>query len=126
MIRARRLAGLVALIALALSWAEALRASVCPPETEAHAAMTPPESTDPCEHGPGSDSAPSDSEDPGSELPCPYSVPGVPTTCIFSIALPAVASAGFADVVHRQHDASAPIATRDLLSADLPFHPPKA
>lgn len=114
MVNIRRIAGLAAIVALALTYSEALGTAFCSMMRSGSATMAMPMPDAPVEN---------DSQQPSDD--CPLSMPGSPTSCIFSLA---VLSDSPAQLV--QHDARITVITHvaspyQLLLARSAFHPPK-
>ena len=115
MLKRRRIAGLIALCALVLSYSEALGAAACSMGMDMEMAADMPMPM-PADEG--------DSDAPQPD--CPLTIPGSPTNCIFSVAVLSTAPnklvhAGIIPVVNttaEQH--------YQLLLSHTAFHPPKA
>jgi hypothetical protein len=113
----RRFAGIIALLVLTVSYAEAGAAAVCDSamsmkqEVSAQTAGMPMPG-----HAPAK----------GSDSNCPYSVPGAAATCIFSIALPAAALTSMPATLKQTASVAEPASSHAILVIRSLFHPPKA
>lgn len=114
----RRIAGLIAVCAFALSYGEALTAATCSMGTSAEMAMAmelPMEG-----HGQPTDEGPVRPDE------CPLSMPGSPANCIFSSAVAPALDAFAAPLAGQMVKLTAPEDHYQLLLDHSAFHPPKA
>jgi hypothetical protein len=112
---------MIALLALTVSYTEAAAAAVCD-SAMAMKQSTPAQAASGAAGMPMPDHAPSKSSDTN----CPYSVPGSPTTCIFSIALPGTLLINAPAVLEHTASVVETASPYHILLTHSLFHPPKA
>ena len=111
----RRVAGVLAICAFALSYGEALRAAACTMDMPASMAMEMPMPANP-EQG--------ESDTP---LPdCPLSMPGSATNCVFSSAIVSTTHSDVLALAQRVAMFAGEVSPYQLLLPRPAFHPPKA
>lgn len=111
----RRIAGLLAICAFALSYGEALRAAACTMDMSSSMAMEMPM---PANTEPG---------DPDTPQPdCPLSMPGSATNCVFSSAIVSSTHSGVLALAQRVGTFAGEVSPYQLLLTRPAFHPPKA
>ena len=123
MIIRRRLAGLLAICAFALSYSEALTAAACTmgisAEMNVDMAMAMPMRM------PMEDSGEPADQVPGQPSDCPLSMPGSPASCIFSSAITPAVQPFVAPLAGQKISFTSPADHYQLLLDYSAFHPPK-
>lgn len=112
----RRIAGLLAICAFALSYSEALAAAACSMDMSAQSAMDMPMG--------GGDESHDDA--PASQGDCPLSMPGSTSNCVFSSVIAPADEAMSSTTAGQRISFTIAPDHYQLLLAHSAFHPPEA
>jgi hypothetical protein len=115
----RRIAGLLAICAFALSYSEALTASACSMDMSQRSAMDMPMDM-PMDGGDESHEGA-----PASQADCPLSMPGSSLNCVFSLVIAPAGEATPATTTAQRISFTIAEDHYKLLLAHSAFHPPK-